>query len=201
MSTHVWVYTRMGATWIYAYEYTRGRALRGYTRMGATWIHAYEYTRGRALRGYTRLGPRVNGRAPARKGVDLCEQNKYAIGGLHHTKFIYIRPINHPLERGMMMTTTNGILGRLVYRTDAAYMYDCYGDERWIENIAELIKAGYLDDAIEWVMWSKIPRWADDAGTTIFEYIRTRIGEVLVRTWMRDHPMTHLGNLPIDISE
>jgi hypothetical protein len=85
--------------------------------------------------------------------------------------------------------TNPEISNRVLYlscRTDNAYMYDQYGEERWCENIAELVRAGYTDEAIEWIVRSKIARWADNEGETMLLYIRAHVGDAKLRDWMRD---------------
>lgn len=71
-------------------------------------------------------------------------------------------------------------------RTDSAYMYPFYGEERWCENIGELVGAGYTNDAIEWIVRSKIARWADDEGISMLAYINKFIGDARLRIWMND---------------
>ena len=71
-------------------------------------------------------------------------------------------------------------------RTDDAFMYEDYGEERWCENIDQLVRLGYTDEAIEWIVRSKIARWADDQGMTMATYIGAYIGDAKLRSWMRD---------------
>jgi hypothetical protein len=84
------------------------------------------------------------------------------------------------------MTVSFDKVFELSCRTDNAYMYETYGEERWSENIHDLVDAGYSDEAIQWIMRSKIARWARDADMNILGYIRARVGDVRLRNWMRE---------------
>ena len=84
------------------------------------------------------------------------------------------------------MTDLSEQVFNLSCRTDDAYMYDTYGEERWCENIANLLGAGYTEEAVERIVRSKMARWANDLEISILEYINRHVGEVQLRQWMRN---------------
>lgn len=84
-----------------------------------------------------------------------------------------------------MAATYHEILG-LALKTDDAYMFDAYEDEgRWSENIRDLLDAGYSAEAVEWIVRSKIARWANDTGKSMLDYINQHVGDARLRDWMR----------------
>lgn len=74
----------------------------------------------------------------------------------------------------------------LASKTKDAYSHDTYGDERWGENVSDLVGAGYDDEAVEFVLRSKIARWANDYEISMLDYINRYVGDVGLRNMIRD---------------
>jgi hypothetical protein len=70
--------------------------------------------------------------------------------------------------------------------TSDAYMADSYGSERWTQEIQELLNAGYNQKEVEWIVRSKIARWADDYEETMIVHIINHLGNDLVMSWIRE---------------
>lgn len=68
--------------------------------------------------------------------------------------------------------------------TSDAYMADTYGEERWTNQIQELLDAGYNQTQVEWIVRSKIARWADDAEISMADYCRS-IPPTKLAMWMK----------------
>jgi len=83
------------------------------------------------------------------------------------------------------MTDYNEVLG-ISTETDDAYMYDSYGEKRWMDNITELLEYGYTRNTVVWIVRSKIERWADDYDMTMLTYIQRHVGDVKLSTWIRE---------------
>lgn len=74
----------------------------------------------------------------------------------------------------------------IALNTAEAYKAEDYGTERWTQNIQELLNAGYTEDAVEWIVRSKIARWADDYEISMLEYINRYVGDAKLRVWIRE---------------
>lgn len=70
--------------------------------------------------------------------------------------------------------------------TQESYSFDAYGEDAWIKNIEELLREGYDQIQVEWIMKSKISRWALDMEKTITEYIKNHIGEKTLAKFMAE---------------
>jgi hypothetical protein len=51
----------------------------------------------------------------------------------------------------------------IIFKTKTGYSYERYGAFGWINSIRNLWDLGYTKKQIEWIMLSKITRWAADS--------------------------------------
>ena len=84
-----------------------------------------------------------------------------------------------------MITKTDLLVREIADNTSDAYMAASYGDDRWTQNIRELIDYGYTEETVEWIVRSKIARWADDYEMSMLAYIQKHVGDVKLREWIR----------------
>lgn len=70
--------------------------------------------------------------------------------------------------------------------TRDAFMADEYGPDRWTSNIRSLALAGYSAEAIEWIVRSKIARWAFNENMPMVDYIARYVGDARLTDWMND---------------